>query len=137
METPTISTIEKKHFLPKNYPAASRQKYTVIINNRLPYEFDFITALEFAIKYQAWYLEPSSYNTVVYQSSLNEEEKLNLLKESKEGRWYDGWVPYCLACSTMMLMDPRPYGFECSCCGNMIGFNLMRLEESPLNSPNQ
>jgi hypothetical protein len=77
-------------------------------------------------------------NTIAYNISLSEEEKLNKLKEAKLGSWYDGWQPYCtqtqVPCkSGLYRMDKMLYGFRCSFCGNMIGFNLQRLNESPLN----
>lgn len=142
MQTPTANPKTKDALLRAkcaltafgvDHDAPDLPLYTVIVNNRPPYEFTFMKALEFALMWGAWYLEPSTYNTVAYQSSLNDEEKLNLLKESKTGKWYDGWKPYCLTCSTLDRMAPRQYGFECQSCGDIVGFNLMRLEESPLN----
>ena len=77
-------------------------------------------------------------NTVVYMtakesSELSPETKIEILKGSKPGTWYDGWQPYCMMCSTMARMDKKDYGFKCSFCENMIGFDLYRLAESPLN----
>jgi hypothetical protein len=71
---------------------------------------------------------------------LSEKEKLSQLKKAKGGTWYDGWVPYCIVmidgkytdCSSPR-MKPMPYGFKCPDCGNMIGYDLIRLIESPLN----
>ena len=139
MHNPTINhqqlieKLERKHLQPKQQQVPQRPKYTVIINTNA-YEFDFITALEMAIKYNAWYLEPSSNNTIAHQSSLSKEQKSNILRQAKGGSWYDGWQPYCLACRTMTRLSDRPYGFQCTCCKNMIGFNLVRLAESPLNN---
>lgn len=56
------------------------------------------------------------------------------LKEAKGGTWYDGWRPYCMMCNRSDRMVSEPYGFKCPQCGNMIGFNLKRLKESPLNN---
>jgi hypothetical protein len=66
---------------------------------------------------------------------LPEEEKLRVLKESKGSQWYDGWRPYCLVphCRSYERMDQHTYGFKCHACGNMIGFDLVRLDDSPLN----
>ena len=71
--------------------------------------------------------------TIKYNSTLSSEEKLNRLKEAKGGTWYDGWKPYCCVCSYNGRMISQEYGFKCPHCGNMIGFNLQRLQESPLN----
>lgn len=78
-------------------------------------------------------------NTIAYNLSLSEDEKLRQLKEGNLGTWYDGWRPYCtqsqVPCkSGLHRMDRMPYGFRCAFCGNMIGFNLHRLKESPLNT---
>jgi len=62
-----------------------------------------------------------------------EETKLILLKKAKGGTWYDNWKPYCGVCSTMIRMEQHDYGFQCVCCHNMIGWNLHRLLDSPLN----
>lgn len=53
--------------------------------------------------------------TVQENINLSDEEKLKRLKEAN-GR-----------------MISTDYGFKCPSCGNMIGFNLTRLKESPLN----
>lgn len=71
--------------------------------------------------------------TVQDNISLSEEEKLERLKTAKGGNWYEGWKPYCMMCSYNGRMNEQPYGFRCPNCGNMIGFNLTRLQESPLN----
>lgn len=73
--------------------------------------------------------------TVAENIALLPEEKLRRLKEAKLGDWYDGWKPYCIApgCTYSGRMISEPYGFRCPLCGNMIGFNLTRLQESPLN----
>jgi tRNA(Ile2) C34 agmatinyltransferase TiaS len=72
-------------------------------------------------------------NTVAFNESLTEQERLRILKEAKGGSWYDGWKPYCMVCNYTGRMDSRNYGFRCPKCENMIGFNLERLKESPLN----
>lgn len=56
--------------------------------------------------------------TIQDNVTLSEEEKLRRVKEAKGGTWYEDWKPYCMTCS---------YN------GHMIGFNLTRLQESPLN----
>jgi hypothetical protein len=71
--------------------------------------------------------------TVAQMEALSSNEKLVMLKEAKSGTWYDGWKPYCMMCSTMQRMAEKNYGFECTKCKNMIGFDLTRLAESPLN----
>ncbi len=71
--------------------------------------------------------------SVKEMSELSEEDKLALLKEAKPGTWYDNWHPYCGTCDTMKRMIKESYGFRCSCCRNMIGWDLFRLKESPLN----
>lgn len=72
--------------------------------------------------------------TIKDNMELSDEEKLNRLKKAKGGTWYDGWRPYCLACGTIHRMIPMDFGFKCLSCGNLIGFNLTRLAESPLNN---
>lgn len=78
-------------------------------------------------------------NTKAYNESLSEEEKLAVLRKAKErsGTWYDGWKPYCVhtlkKCDARLnRMQQRDYGFQCTSCGDMIGFDLVRLVESPL-----
>ena len=71
--------------------------------------------------------------TVAESSALPPETKDAMLREAKMGTWYDGWEPYCMTCDTMRRMDKQEYGFRCSCCGNMIAWDLTRLAESPLN----
>lgn len=71
--------------------------------------------------------------SVEYYKSLSHEKQLEILKEAKGGTWYDGWKPYCMKCSTMSRMQQKEYGFRCICCENMIGFDLVRVLESPLN----
>lgn len=70
--------------------------------------------------------------TLKQNIDLPEKEKLRRLKEAKGGTWYDGWRPYCMMCNRSDRMVSEPYGFKCPQCGNMIGFNLKRLKESPL-----
>lgn len=71
--------------------------------------------------------------TKAENEALSEEERLERVKKAKGGTWYDGWKPYCLMCTTMTRMAKMNYGFRCVQCGNMIGWNLTRLAESPLN----
>jgi hypothetical protein len=69
-------------------------------------------------------------------AALPEDVKLATLKEAKGGSWYDNWKPYCVreACpSGLQRMEKHPYGFECKTCGNKIGWDLTRLDDSPLN----
>lgn len=71
--------------------------------------------------------------TVQDNNSLTEEEKLKRVKEAKGGTWYDGWRPYCMMCDYGGRMTQHSYGFQCPKCRNLIGWNLKRLQESPLN----
>lgn len=71
--------------------------------------------------------------TIKENENLSEEEKLNRLKKAKIGEVYDGWTPYCIMCNRSPRMISMSYGFVCPDCGYMIGFNLTRLQESPLN----
>jgi hypothetical protein len=66
-------------------------------------------------------------------ASIPDEIKSAMLVLGKGGTWYDGWQPYCLTCSTTHRTHRHPYGFRCGSCGNMIGFDLVRLADSPLN----
>jgi hypothetical protein len=65
--------------------------------------------------------------------ALSKEERLHQVKLAKGGSWYDGWKPYCLNCSSNSRMEETTYGFKCSSCKNIIGWDLIRLKESPLN----
>ncbi|EKD22601.1 MAG: hypothetical protein ACD_84C00039G0008 [uncultured bacterium] len=71
--------------------------------------------------------------TVAESSALVPDVKLAMLQNAKPGTWYDDWKPYCGTCSTMQRMVKHEYGFRCAGCGNMIGWDLTRLVESPLN----
>lgn len=66
-------------------------------------------------------------------AALPDDVKLTMLKKAKIGTWKEGWRPYCLCCSTNLRMNETNYGFCCLSCGNMIGWDLQRLLESPLN----
>jgi predicted RNA-binding Zn-ribbon protein involved in translation (DUF1610 family) len=75
--------------------------------------------------------------TVEYNAALPEEEKLRLQKEAnKYASWYPGYAPYCVQthvkCNSPRMIA-KAYGFRCPNCGNMIGHNGVRLQESPLN----
>lgn len=72
--------------------------------------------------------------TVQENLNLSPEEKIARLKTAKLGTWYNNWKPYCMSCSFNGRMNSTDYGFCCPSCGNMIGFNLTRLQESPLNN---
>ena len=79
--------------------------------------------------------EISKLETVKENEELSAEEKMRRLKAAKAGTWYknENWKPYCGTCSYSERMISMPYGFKCPECGNMIGWNLTRLQESPLN----
>ncbi len=70
-------------------------------------------------------------------AALPEDVKLATLKEAKGGSWYDdNWKPYCVrdeCTSGLQRMEKHPYGFECKTCKNKIGWDLTRLDDSPLN----
>jgi hypothetical protein len=76
--------------------------------------------------------------TVSENETLSESKKLEMLKLAKGGTWYDDWKPYC--CQTITTCHSRlarmiimKYGFRCAYCGDMLGWGLNRLKESPLN----
>jgi len=71
--------------------------------------------------------------SIQYYKQLSPEEQQEMLKKAKGGSWYDGWKPYCVKCSAMKRMNSQDYGFSCCYCRNMIGFDLCRVIESPLN----
>lgn len=71
--------------------------------------------------------------TINENINLSKEEKLVRLKKAKGGTWYDDWKPYCMNCSYGGRMVQTDYGFRCPKCTNMIGWDLTRLLESPLN----
>ena len=66
-------------------------------------------------------------------AAIPEHTKLTMLKKAKMGSWYDNWKPYCCTCSSISRMIQHDYGFKCPGCGNMIGWDLYRLVDSPLN----
>lgn len=72
--------------------------------------------------------------TIKENVSLSEEEKMKRLEEAKGSKLYKGWKPYCMICDYRERMESMPYGFKCPKCGNIIGFDLERLKESPLNN---
>jgi hypothetical protein len=76
--------------------------------------------------------------TIAENKVLSPEERKEILKEAKGGTWYDGWKPFCFAFQGKECTSPRmlqeDYGFRCPDCGNLIGWDCMRLEESPLNN---
>lgn len=74
--------------------------------------------------------------TQASQEALSEEDRVKAIEA--ENPHVDGkvWLPYCCAenCSSgLARMAKRKYGFECIYCGNRIGWNMYRLQESPLN----
>lgn len=76
--------------------------------------------------------------TIAENEAIPLDERLAILKEAKGGTWYDGWKPYCVQMTTpcasrLERMEQTSYGFRCHTCGNMIGWNLERIVESPLN----
>lgn len=69
---------------------------------------------------------------------LTEEQKVEMTKFAKGPTWDPTWRPYCVQkqvpCKSGLLrMDRMNFGFRCRVCGNIIGFDLKRLRESPLN----
>ncbi|PCJ55976.1 MAG: hypothetical protein COA79_20415 [Planctomycetota bacterium] len=81
-------------------------------------------------------------NTVEYNETLTVKERLSAMRKSRGGAWCSGhWKPRCMTSTdakcTTPRMDHRSYGFECPDRGNMIGFNLQRLEESPFYKKTQ
>jgi len=66
-------------------------------------------------------------------AAIPKDIKEQMLKNAKPGTWYDDWKPYCMMCETFKRMEQHDYGFKCTCCGNMIGWDLTRLTDSPLN----
>lgn len=75
----------------------------------------------------------SKMKTKAFNIGLSKADRLIILKEAKETTWYDNWKPYCLVCDCYDRMEQHEYGFECLSCRNMIGWDLTRLVESPLN----
>jgi hypothetical protein len=66
-------------------------------------------------------------------AAIAPEVALETLKQAKGFTLYEGWKPFCMACPTFDRMSQQPYGFQCSSCQNMIGWDLCRLDDSPLN----
>jgi hypothetical protein len=83
-------------------------------------------------------------NTVAFNTALSDEEKISRMNAamshcSPKDLTYS---PYCIMMKgeqysncTSPRMTKQPYGWKCPDCGNMIGFNMERLEESPFNNP--
>lgn len=79
-------------------------------------------------------IEPDYTSLTSEQSAqLPIETRSAMLKMAKGGTWYEGWRPYCTQCNTMARMTEHPYGFSCVFCKNKIGWNLVRLIDSPLS----
>lgn len=82
-------------------------------------------------------------NTVEYMRSLSKEEANEMVKSAKLANhctWskeFDDYAysPYCGVCSYNWKMARMDYGFKCSNCENMLGWDMKRLVESPLNNP--
>ena len=75
--------------------------------------------------------------TVAEMRAVPESERLAIIKEAKGGSWYDdNYTPYCVH-YVCKCTSPRSiktdYGFVCPDCGNMSGWDMKRLKESPLN----
>lgn len=67
--------------------------------------------------------------------AIPDKEKQEMFTEAfGKGKKIGEYSPYCLKCSTMARAIIQPYGFSCRACGNKIGFDGIRLKESPLNS---
>lgn len=72
-------------------------------------------------------------------NALTEQQKIEMLTEARGGIYEKKWWPYCLQkvrpCNAgLKRMERMSFGFWCTKCGNIIGFDLERLQESPLNS---
>ena len=92
-----------------------------------------MTQVESSNQEQSQEQKKPQMRSVEYYKELTPEQQLEMLKKAKGGTWYDGWQPYCGVCSIILRMKKKDYGFQCSCCNNMIGFDLTRVIESPLN----
>lgn len=73
-----------------------------------------------------------------YFERMTDEQKQDILKVAKGGLWYEGWRPYCTQTVTpcdsrLTRMSLTSFGFRCNHCGNEVGFDLIRVNESPLN----
>ena len=81
-------------------------------------------------------LYPFSLTLDLYIQAESFEEAKKLAEAYVQDASLDttGWRPYCMMCNRSDRMVSEPYGFKCPQCGNMIGFNLKRLKESPLNN---
>lgn len=83
-------------------------------------------------------------NNIKYMSSLSREEANEMVKNAKLAMhctWskeFDDYKysPYCGICSSNERMERKEYGFKCSNCSNMLGWNMERLVESPFNNVN-
>jgi tRNA(Ile2) C34 agmatinyltransferase TiaS len=71
--------------------------------------------------------------TIKDNEILTETERMEILRLAKGGSWYVEWKPYCVNCSYSLRMEQKTFGFKCSNCNNLIGWDLRRLQESPLN----
>ncbi len=72
-----------------------------------------------------------------FYEQMTAEQKKEMLAKAQEmsgASKNPNWRPYCLTCTTFDRMNSQPYGFKCRKCGNEIGFDLQRVEESPLNN---
>lgn len=71
--------------------------------------------------------------TISSMQSLNDYQKLKMVKKTFGDDKDLNYAPYCMCCSSGSKMIIKSYGYKCYSCGNIIGFNGERLKESPLN----
>ena len=80
-----------------------------------------------------YYSKRVNMKTIEENETLGPQERLEILMDAKGGTWYNGWKPFCLNCSCSQRMEQTSFGFKCPKCKNLIGWDLTRLQESPLN----
>lgn len=73
-------------------------------------------------------------NSTEYMRTLDLETKLAMVQKTFGYDKTLDYRPYCMCCRNSSKMRAEDYGYRCLVCGNIIGFNAIRLIESPLNS---
>lgn len=70
--------------------------------------------------------------TIEESEALPSEVKNKLLSDALGQRGND-IPPHCTCIKTVERLQLKSYGFKCNSCGEILGFDLVRLKESPFN----
>ncbi|MDP1800840.1 MAG: hypothetical protein Q8L81_05780 [Bacteroidota bacterium] len=71
--------------------------------------------------------------TIEFYKNLSVTERQKMLKIASGKKLDEDWLPLCLNCTHNVRMEIEDFGFICPHCKNLIGWDLLRIKESPLN----